>query len=225
MIRYSTILFDFDGTLTPSLPLWVKAFQYALDKYGIGLESPAVVQHCFYRSWEDIANSFEIPSIAEFRAHIHDGLDEAFVEAQLFEGAAGFLQTCRSQNVRLGIVTSGRRKVVQHFLKSHGLHDHFGAVVTADDVAQHKPHPAPVFMALDQLDSGVEQCILIGDSPADLLAAEAANIHKGLFYPHEHSMFYRVEDLIDHRPDLIFHAYSELLDKLNGNGNGSGNHS
>jgi pyrophosphatase PpaX len=211
MLAYSTILFDFDGTLTPSLPLWVQAFQYALEKYGIRMESTDVVSNCFYRSWDEIASSFQIPSVSDFRAHIHDGLDEAFIDAQLFDDAAEVLEQCRQNNIQLGIVTSGRRKVVQHFLKTHGLTDHFGAVVTADDVEHHKPHPAPVFMALSQLKSGTENCILIGDSQADLQAAEAAKIHKGLFYPSEHNIFYRIEELTFHRPHLVFHAYCELL--------------
>jgi pyrophosphatase PpaX len=214
MISYSTILFDFDGTLTPSLPLWVQAFQYAFDKFGITMDGGDVVRQCFYRSWDDIASSYGITSATDFRSHIHDGLDQAFLEAKLFDDVTEVLDTCRSHNVSLGIVTSGRRKVVDHFLKSHQLTEYFGAVVTADDVREHKPDPAPVFMALKQLKSSTEQCILIGDSQADLLAAQAANIHKGLFFPHEHGIFYRVEELVSYQPNLVFHAYSELLPKL-----------
>lgn len=214
MITYSTILFDFDGTLTPSLPLWVQAFQYAFDKFGIALDSADVVRKCFYRSWDDIASSYGINATQEFRSHIHDGLDNAFLEAKLFDDVAEVLETCRSHNVNLGIVTSGRRKVVHHFLQSHGLSDYFGAVVTADDVREHKPDPAPVFKALTELNGNAEQSILIGDSQADLLAAKAAKIHKGLFFPHDHGIFYRMEELVSYEPNLVFHAYSELLPKL-----------
>lgn len=210
-MRYTTILFDFDGTLTPSLPLWQRAFQYAFEKYGHNMSGEEVISKCFYRSWHDIVSKFELPSVGEFSAHVHTGLEEAFADAYLFDGVAAVLEHFREKDMKLAIVTSSTRKVVDKFIKTHRIERYFESVVTADDITYFKPHPEPVHLALSVLQKDVNNCLMIGDSSADMLAAQAAGVHKGLFYPAEHAIFYKLDDLKQHDPHHIFHSYADIL--------------
>lgn len=211
---YSTILFDFDGTLTSSLPLWVKAFQFALEHYGIQLSEEAVVSRCFYRDWEHIMAEFHLPSLEEFSTLMYAGLEEAFLQAKPFAGALEFLRDCCRQDITLGLVTSSRKSIVMRFLASYGITDYFGTIVTQEDVDNHKPHPEPIILALSQLEKAATGAILIGDSNADMQAAGNAGIHKGLFIPEEHRIYYDFEELKSHAPDVVFQDYSELPGKL-----------
>lgn len=170
-----------------------------------------VVSKCFYRSWEEIVSRFSLPSVGEFSAHVHTGLEEAFADAYLFEGVGTVLEHCRGQGKKLGIVTSSTRKVVDKFIRMHRIDEYFESVVTADDITYFKPHPEPVFMALSILQRSIDDCLMIGDSSADMLAAQAAGVHKGLFYPDEHSVFYNFDDLKLHDPHHIFHSYADIL--------------
>ena len=52
--------------------------------------------------------------------------------------------------------------------------DWFGVVIGSDDVADHKPHPAPVLAALAKLGRDASSAVMVGDSPHDLASGRAA---------------------------------------------------
>ena len=66
----------------------------------------------------------------------------------------------------------------------------------------------------DRLGKTAAEAVLVGDSQADLMAAQAAGIEKGLFFPDEHHQFCNFDELASHEPHVIFHHYSELTGKL-----------
>lgn len=211
VFKYNTILFDFDGTLTPSLPLWMRSYQYAFEQLGVNLTSEEVVRKCFYRPWSELVQTYKLPSREAFALHVRDGLEDAFAEAVLFDGVMEFLDTCRADSIKLGIVTSCHRSIVQRFLDTHKMRSYFGTVVTSDDVVNHKPHPEPVETALKQIGAPAERALLVGDSHVDLLAAAASGLHSALFFPSGHDQFYDFDHLLGHEPHYVFHRYSELI--------------
>ncbi len=209
-LRYSTILFDFDGTLTNSLPIWLKAYQFAFKQYGMNLSDEEVVRNCFYKAWEEVVALYELPSETEFGAYIHQGLEASFHEAELFEDVLNVLEGCHGRGVKMGIVTSSTRKVVTRALDALQLARFFDAVITADDITYLKPHPEPVHLALKALERDSVGAIFIGDAAVDMLAAHAAGLDKALFLPDAHSGFYNFEELRKHEPHFIFHKYADL---------------
>ncbi len=213
-MNYSTILFDFDGTITPSLPLWLRAYQFALETYGIAIGAKEVVDSCFYRSWSDVVAHFDLSCEKEFGRLVHEGLENAFDEAKLFENVPDVLEELLMRNVKLGIVTSSMKRVVSQFLTAQGLDRYFTVVITADDITNFKPHPEPVFEALRRLEGLPESCLFIGDSSVDMMAATNAGTSKCLFFPQEHLQFYYADDPRLHQPDLVFERYSELMSLL-----------
>lgn len=215
---YTTILFDFDGTLTHSLPVWLQAYQSALSGFGIRLTDDEVMRDCFYRPWDEIISRFNLPPRAEFGDRVLRGVEEYFDQAELFDGVCTVLEECRMNELKLGIVTSSSRSVVTEFLSAKGIADHFGVVVTADDTTNFKPHPEPIFMALSQLQSDPSESLFIGDSSVDMLASRAAGTDSGLFFPDEHFVFYSLDELRAHQPHFVFRSYFELWTKMTGSG-------
>lgn len=209
--RYSTILFDFDGTLSPSLPHWLSAYQFALAQYGHELSEKEVIDNCFYRSWADVTRDFKIDSVDQFERYIETGLQDAFVHAHLFDGVVEVLQHCRDQGIRLGIVTSAGRNIVTGVLERTDILKFFSTLVTADDITHFKPHPEPLYLALEQLGSTVEESLMVGDSQADMLAAKAAGMDMALFFPEEHKIYYDIEELKAIGPTHIFSNHQEIV--------------
>ena len=74
---------------------------------------------------------------------------------------------------KLGIVTGRPRADAERFLRDHGARGLFGAVVCRED-APLKPDPAPVRLALDQLDA--RTAWMLGDTPDDLRVAAGAGV-------------------------------------------------
>ncbi len=207
---YSTILFDFDGTLTSSLELWLQAYRYAISKFDLNLSDETIINRCFYRDFDLMVKEFDMPCAVQFEQKLWEGLDIYFEEAKLFLGVQEILTHCANHNINLGIVTSSNRTVVEKALSRLGIRSFFSAIVTADDIVNYKPHPEPVFLALQKLGRKPESCLIIGDSQADILAGRAAGIKAGLFYPETHRRFYNLQKLLEAEPHFVFHHYNEL---------------
>lgn len=75
----------------------------------------------------------------------------------------------------------------------------FCTIVTAEDTAERKPHPAPILLALERTGAVPGDCVYVGDGPQDILAARAAGLPcVALSYG-----FYDRADLLPHRPDAL----------------------
>ena len=209
-----TVLFDFDGTLTPSLELWLQAFQHALAQYAREVPEEIIIGRFFYRPFEDVAREFDLPSGEEFGAHVHAGLSRAFETPRLHPGVRDVLDFCRASGLARGLVTSSPRPQVTGALARLGVAGDFAAVVTGDDVTHFKPHPEPVQRALRLLDAEPARTLFVGDYTADVLAGRAAETRTALFLPDPHTRFYDFEALRATRPDFAFTDFSELREHL-----------
>ena len=207
---YRAVLFDFDGTLTPSLPLWVKAFHIALGKFDVSMSDREVIERLFYRDWADVAVDLNIDSTERFRDEIFRGLRLAFHEAELFPEVIPLLKRCREQGLQTALVTSAPKLVLDDVMPRLDLRHLFDFIVCADDVKNFKPHPEPVLMALAALQCGPHEAIMIGDSSADILAGKAAGTATALFMPDDHNGYHHFETLRATNPDHIFVVHDEL---------------
>jgi pyrophosphatase PpaX len=209
-MRYRAVLFDFDGTLTPSLPLWVKAFHIAVENCGVTFTDEEVVQRFFYRNWADVAAELKFASLEAFRDEIHRGLRVAFHAAELFPEVLTILKRCRAQGLQTALVTSAPRVVIDDVMPRLELHNLFDYIVCADDVKNFKPHPEPVLMTLAALACEPHEAMMIGDSTADILAGKAAGTATALFMTDDHNSFHHPDALRATEPDHIFTDHREL---------------
>ena len=76
----------------------------------------------------------------------------------------------------VGIVTAKWVEPAWKSLRLTGLAPNVDAVVGADSLPEHKPDPAPVRLLLRQLGREPGQALLVGDSPHDIAAGNAAGV-------------------------------------------------
>src|SRR5579872_6001300 len=148
---YRNILFDFDGTLVPSLDLWLKAFHYALGQMGRELPDRTIIEKFYFRDWDEISDEFALPSGEQLRTHVFDGLTIFFQQATTYDGAVDLISDLRRQGIRTGIVTTSPRLQIVTVLERLGIDALFDTVVTGDDVTRWKPDPEPVLLAITNL--------------------------------------------------------------------------
>lgn len=213
-MKYRAVLFDFDGTLTPSLPLWIKAFRLALAEFGHQSEDDVIVKRFFYRDWNEAARELGLESYAVLEAAVHRGLLSAFQEAVLFPEVTSILERCRTKGLQTALVTSAPRVVLDDVLPRLGLRSLFSHIVCANDVVNFKPHPEPVLMSLEALMRHPHEAIMVGDSTADILAGKAAGTATALFMTDAHNFFHEAEALRATDPDHIFTRHDELPEIL-----------
>jgi pyrophosphatase PpaX len=214
LMKYRAALFDFDGTLTPSLPLWVKALRIAAKSLGHEFSDEELIRRFFYRNWTEVARELEVESFEVLQREIHRGLQIAFCDAVLFPQVVTILEQCRAQRVKTALVTSAPRIVLNDAMPRLGLESLFDYVVCADDVTNFKPHPEPLLMTLSALRCEPEQSIMIGDSTADILAGKAAGTATALYMTDAHDAFHHADTLRATEPDHIFVDHGELPEIL-----------
>lgn len=173
-----TVLFDLDGTLIDSIELIRRSYVHTLEVHGIPTPAPEFWLEGLGRPlrWQ-FAQFTPDPAEVErmvvtYRAHNlahHDALVTAF------PGAVEAVAALHARGLRLGIVTSKMRAGAFRGLRWCGFRDEwFSAVVGADDVTEHKPHPEPVERALSLLGSSSARAVMVGDSPHDLSSGRSA---------------------------------------------------
>ncbi|MGO8673990.1 MAG: HAD family hydrolase [Capsulimonadaceae bacterium] len=211
---YSTVLFDFDGTLVPSLDLWLQAFQYALSRYERTLPVQTIIDRFYYRDYQDICDEFDLPNGDELRDHVHAGLDISLKKAEPCEGVLDVLRYLCASGRPTGLVTTSPRAPVMDVLCRLEIENLFDIIVTGDDVEHCKPHPEPILLALRRLDEPIETALMVGDYVFDVVAGRAAGTSTALYLPEIHRPFYDFDALSATGPTMIFHHYSELLSIL-----------
>lgn len=174
-MNYTYALFDLDGTILDTNELIIRSFEHALAIHAPGQYTREDLMPQMGRALVDQAEFFApgrgaefIPTYRKFNLDKHDELVVEFPHAQ------AVLRELKQAGVKIGIVTSKIRLTAEMGLKLCGMYDLVDAIITIDDVEHHKPHPEPVQKALALLGGTPEQAIMVGDSPYDIEAGQAA---------------------------------------------------
>ena len=109
--------------------------------------------------------------IATYRAY-NRAHHDASVAA--FPGVIEAVRTLERRGLGLAVVTSKLRAGALRGLARGGFEGLFPVIVAADDVEEHKPHPAPVRAALAALGVEPGRAVMVGDSPHDLASGRSA---------------------------------------------------
>lgn len=177
--RIKALVFDFDGVLADTEPLYWKAWAVLLAPHGIEFSWE---EYCrIGRGVRDEQIPLRIPqlvsnpsALASVRIRMPSRIELVrrwSLEQQLIsEATVRMLQTLTG--LRLGLVTSSERREVEPTLRAAGAYNYFHEFVFGEDCVHHKPHPAPYLLMRKKL--GVESGVVFEDSDAGMESATAA---------------------------------------------------
>ncbi|MEF2968941.1 HAD family phosphatase [Paenibacillus sp. M1] len=94
--------------------------------------------------------------------------------AQPIPGLPEFLASCQDAGIKLGVVTSDTTSEALKHLEWLGISGAFGSVVGRDRVVKGKPDPEMARLAMRELGIAPEECVVIGDSNADMVMGKQA---------------------------------------------------
>lgn len=160
--------------MVDSLPLIVRTYRQVFRDMHIPWGNDDVVK-MIGLPLKDIGRRFvneEAPAFEErYQYYYHRDHD---LYTRLFPGTLEMLEGLKNQGIRLGIVTSKGKPGTTRTAAFTRLDRYMDVVVTAHDVARHKPDPEPLLTALATLRTQVGQSIYIGDSSYDILTGKNA---------------------------------------------------
>ena len=96
--------------------------------------------------------------------------------ATIYPGLDDLLKQLEAQNIPWGIVTNKPEKYSVRLLEKLHLSSRCSVLVCPDHVSETKPHPEPIFLALEKLGRNSERCVYIGDHIRDIQAAKNADV-------------------------------------------------
>ena len=171
------ILFDLDGTLIDSVYEHVIAWAASLRSAGIVVPNWKIHRRIGMNGESMVRQLLREPEINKRTvkvAWLEEKHAAAFKKAasniRLLPGTRELLRYLTQSGIRWAIATTGDRKQTTSLLKDLKVPEP-SVVVTGDDVRKAKPSPDVFVLAAKRLRVSIENCIVVGDSPWDMLAA------------------------------------------------------
>ncbi len=208
-VRYPTVLFDWDGTVGKTLPVWMDAYRKVCADFGLSPTDQEIGAQ--FGDWHGVLRlGLAADDYEPFWDSMQPLIADQLALADIYPGAAQLLRQLAEFGASVALVTTSTRALVQPALERHGITDCFGAIVTAEDVSNHKPHREPIDKALSIL--GVENVgvVMIGDSDNDLRAANAAGVDSVWLNMPDHAGLYDEAKLLSLGPTHRAESFTQL---------------
>ncbi len=218
--RIRLVLCDLDGTLVDSVPdlaasanamlrdlgLPPRDLQAARSWVGNGVER--FVKRALTGEMDGEPDSTLLQSALEkFKIHYAANLSRS---STLYPGVEEGLRGMAAAGLHLACVTNKPEPFTSQLIEAIGLASFFELVVAGDTTARRKPDPMPLQYAADHFSLASEQCLMVGDSSNDVVAARAAGFAVACVpYGYNHGA-----DIRDSNPDLVVDNLCELAERF-----------
>jgi sugar-phosphatase len=180
MIRAA--IFDMDGLLIDSEPLWTRAEIEGFGSVGIRLDEEKCAQTVGMGLEEVLAfryrqQPWKGKSLEEVGLLIHRRMIELVrAEGRPMPGAIQAVEFVRRKGLKLGLATSSDRSLIEASLETLDLSDSFDHLQSGSVLEYGKPHPMIYLTTAEQLGVAPAECLALEDSLPGLIAAKAARM-------------------------------------------------
>ena len=213
------IIFDLDGTLINSAPDLALAVNHMLETLSRDTFSSDIIH-----GWVGNGALVLVKRALSADRTIDDTLDAELVDDALkifldfyaqnlcnetvpYENVSETLHALKGKGYILTIVTNKPFAFVEPILEGLGLDGLFEIILGGDSLPQKKPNPAPLLHVCEKLGVIVDDCVMVGDSRNDILAANACSMESvGVTYGYNYG-----EDIAVHEPDYIVDDFSKII--------------
>lgn len=208
------ILLDLDGTIVDSEEAYKEAITIAFKKMGQTIADAEIVTEIPKRLEQnlpieeilkgiDATQFLDIYLVAYYQATI--------TKTKLFPKVSETLKKL-SEKAKLALITMRYvpKEAVISELEKLGIAEYFQSVVTAVNTKAPKPSPEALTKCATQLNVEMSECIVVGDSVADVRAGKNAGVKTVAVL----SGIFSRKELEKEKPDLILESVSQLPDFL-----------
>ncbi|MCF0254090.1 MAG: HAD-IA family hydrolase [Duodenibacillus sp.] len=176
------VLFDLDGTLVDSAPDLCAAANWLRERAGL----PALPLRCLRDAsgkgargliWAALRIPQDAPAfpalrdafLARYSAHLADA-------SRPFAGVAPMLDALEDAGLAWGVVTNKHAWLARPLAEAFGLAGRARCIICGDMVAQGKPSPLSLRLALEATGFDAGHAVYVGDDARDMAAARAAGM-------------------------------------------------
>ena len=192
--RVDAVIFDNDGTLVDSERVTLSLLAAMAVEAGaevfaddaqrfMGSDINVVIDAIDERSGTTVDRE---AFFAEFRERQYDEIRKGLVE---IVGASTLLEALTDRGVPFAVATNAPMAKMELCLEATGLGRFFSGdnMLSAYDIGVWKPDPTIFLTAADRLETPIERCAIVEDSPPGIAAAIASGAHAIALNPHDSS--------------------------------------
>lgn len=209
-MNYKFLLFDWDGCLVNTLPVWLSAYKKVYQKYGLNPTTEEIVAKS-WGNWEKGPENFGIKNSKQAVDEVLVELSKNYALAPFHNGVHDVLEELYENKRKMALISSSNREQVGAALQFLKAKKYFDLIIVKEDVKKYKPDPEGVLKAVNFYKAKKEECLMIGDSDKDIQAGKNAGVKTVLFYPEENRPFYREEEIKKVGADYLITDFRELL--------------
>lgn len=178
-----TVIFDMDGVLIDSEPLWKAAEIKVFETIGIdfikvggektvGLRIDEVIDYWYEKyPWE---NKTKAQVVDEIMLEMVNGIQ---ANGEPMKGVIEILEFFKSKGMKIGLASSSYQVLIDTSLEKLGIAHYFDVTLSAQNCTYGKPHPEVYIETAKLLKSEPQNCLVIEDSLNGVIAGKAAKMN------------------------------------------------
>ena len=179
---FDAVIFDMDGVLIDSEPLWKIAMEEMFKSVGcsltrkdfqktVGLRLDEVIQYWYeHTGWENAT-----PKEVE-EAIVRRMIELLNENGTPLTGVIETLEFLKLKGKKIGLATSSYAVLIDTVLNALSIRQYFDFTHSAENESHGKPHPAVYLTVADQLQIQPKKCLVIEDSLNGIISGKAARM-------------------------------------------------
>jgi sugar-phosphatase len=179
---FDAIIFDMDGVLVDSEPLWKIAMEEVFSGLGsklnkedfqktVGLRIDEVIHY-----W-NVTENWGVIDESKVEEDIITKMEELIKKNPFpLKGVVETLSYLKSKRLKIGLATSSSKRLINAVLNSLNIKEFFDFTWSAEDESHGKPHPAVYLSVAKALDVSPTKCLVIEDSYNGVISGLAARM-------------------------------------------------
>lgn len=181
-MKPTTVIFDMDGLLIDSEPLWEEAGKETLAAYGVSLTDAQyhVSTGLRTREWVDWwftwFNIDKKHALAAELTIVQKAIEKIGSQGIAMPGALEAFSFFKERGYRIGLATSSPLSLVRVVADKLQINDYLQAIASAEELPYGKPHPQVYLNCAAALEVSPLECLCFEDSFNGMIAAKAARM-------------------------------------------------
>jgi beta-phosphoglucomutase family hydrolase len=175
------LIFDLDGTLADTMPYHFKGWQLACKKFGAEIDTAFLRKHTGSPGWliaAEIIKKCELNGNVSIEEIVEEKLISFKEDQPKVKPISPVVEIVKKYFGRLpmAVGTGGHREAVERTLEVTGLRKYFDIIITANDVANFKPHPETFLKCAELMHVAPEFIEVFEDGDLGIEAAKSAGM-------------------------------------------------